>query len=112
MRRWLGIAFIAAQVVWVLGVHISGTADRYFCWAPNDYMVTYQIEVSEHGHNLTASEIQARYGLPAHGLFQYPAQHIEDLIREYEQTDGRGDGAHVTFTFEVNGGAPEVWSWS
>jgi len=41
MRRWLGAAFIAAQVIWILIIHASGASTRYFCWAPNDYMVTY-----------------------------------------------------------------------
>lgn len=113
MRRWwLGAAFLAAQLVWVLIVHAAGMPTRYFCWAPNDYMVTYQIQVSEYGHALTPAAIQARYGVAAAGLYQDPAVRLEDTIRQYEQTYGRGDGAHVILTYSLNGGAQEVWSWS
>jgi hypothetical protein len=75
-------------------------------------MVTYQIRVTENGYDLTPAEIQARYGLPEEGLIEEPATDIEDLIRQYEQTYGRTDHAHVTYTYQINGGPQEVWSWS
>jgi hypothetical protein len=112
MRRLLGITFLAAQLIWVLIVHVTGMQSRYFCWAPNDYVVMYQIQVTEHGHPLTAAEITARYDLDATGEFEDPVQRLEDIIRQYEQTYGRGDGAHVTLTYSLNGHAQEVWTWA
>jgi hypothetical protein len=112
MRRWLGVAFLAVQVAWILIVHASGMSARYFCWAPNDSMVTYQIRVVEHGQILSSSQIASRYGFAAQGLYEYPVAHLEDAIRQYEQTYGRGDGAEVSMTYTINGGTQDVWTWS
>jgi hypothetical protein len=109
------MAFLAAQVGWVISAHTSGTA-RYFCWAPNDYMVEYRIQVSIHGHALTTEQVAHRYHLPASGLYEYlveyPAQHLIDDVVQYEHTYGRKDAARVILTYKVNGGKELTWVWS
>ena len=111
MRRWLGASFLAAQAVWVLAVHATGSPDRYFSWAPNDYMVNFSIRVHARGQELTPEEIVARYRLPSADLYEYPVGHLQNLIRQYEQTYGRADGARVELTYRINGGAPQTWTW-
>ena len=111
MRLWLGIAFLAAQVLWMGTVHVTRAEARYFSWAPNDYMVTYQLRVTTRGRDLSYAEVLSRYRIRREGLFEYPAQHVKDIVSQYERTYGRADSARVVYTYRVNGGPEQVWTW-
>ncbi|HEX8035864.1 MAG TPA: hypothetical protein VF510_18555 [Ktedonobacterales bacterium] len=110
IRTWLGVAFLSAQLGWVIVAHMIGPA-RYFVWAPNDYMVEYRIQVTIHGQALTSEQVGDRYHLDASGLYEYPAQHLVDLVQQYEQTYGRKDAAKVMLTYTVDGGKEVTWRW-
>jgi hypothetical protein len=59
--KWLGAAFLAAQVVIVAAGHLTG--GRSFAWAPHTTQVSYTLDVTVDGRRLSTSEIRDRLGL-------------------------------------------------
>jgi hypothetical protein len=104
---------------------------RYFAWAPNDYIVTYDLEVTVGGRTLTEQEISDRYrirfgawdpltnelkarlGLSprARYIWEDPAQHLIDRIQSYEEVNGAGNPARVRLIYQVAGGPEREWLW-
>ncbi|HWX95820.1 MAG TPA: hypothetical protein VNZ01_03125 [Solirubrobacteraceae bacterium] len=133
-RITLPIAVAAVILLAQVGINIwqhFGEA-RYFAWAPNDYLVTYDLQVSAGGRSLTAQEIQRRYrldlsdrlgelseatkarlglSLSGHYVFEDPPQELKDRIRRYEQSKGRNDAAHVRLVYQLDGGKEQTWLW-
>jgi len=62
VRVLLGICFLAAQVPLVVYAQRSGT--RWFCWAPHDIVVEYDLDVWIRGERLDAEAVRRRYGRP------------------------------------------------
>jgi hypothetical protein len=112
MRTAFAIVFLLLQLGSV--IYARFTPRRYFCWAPNDYVVEYHVDVTVHGRPLTPQEVVARYhSSPEYeGRVEYPAEHLIDNIEQYEETYGRNDHAEVRLTWKYNG-HPELrhWKW-
>jgi hypothetical protein len=108
MRGLIGIVFLLFQLCMVL--YARFVPSRYFCWAPNDYMVEYRLRVTVAGHELGPQESFRRYRLPEGGL-QLPVQHIMDIVQQYEQTYGKNDHACVAMRYCVNGHEEREWRW-
>lgn len=107
--------------------HTTGT--RYFAWAPNDYLVTFDLNVTAHGRPLTVAEISKRYRLDMsnrlsestkakYGLasvekyvFEDAPQELKDRIRHYEETKGKSDAARVELIYQLDGGKETTWLW-
>jgi hypothetical protein len=131
VRTKIGAVLLAAQLAWVLFVHFGPPAPgvsytswvlngcsanpdgcrRWFAWAPNDYMTEYEIAVRIGGSPLAPEEIQDRYRVPAEHFQEGAAQHLVDLVHQYETTYGRGDAAEVVIRYRVNRRAPREWRW-
>jgi hypothetical protein len=109
MRLLIGSVFLLAQLFSVIYAQFSPT--RYFCWAPNDYMVEYRLNVDVNGRALTPQEILLRYRKPSTGIYQNIVRHLEDHVRQYETTYGLNDHAHVLLTYSTNGGERKEWKW-
>jgi hypothetical protein len=109
MRLLLGVVFLLVQLFSV--VYAQFGPARYFCWAPNDYMVEYKLSVMINGRALSPQEILLRYRKPPSGVFQNIVQHLEDIVRQYEQTYGRDDHARVFLKYSTNGRPQETWIW-
>ena len=61
-RISLAVAVAAVILLAQVGINVwQHAADdtRYFAWAPNDYLVTYDLHVSAGGRQLTPEEIQS-----------------------------------------------------
>ncbi|MBF5042257.1 hypothetical protein FGE12_07595 [Aggregicoccus sp. 17bor-14] len=108
MRTAAGVAFLLLQLVWMLVEQRGPT--RYFCWAPNDYMTRYHLEVRVAGRALSPAEIQQRYHLPAEDLSENVPQHLIDILEQRERTSGRGEEAAVALRYRVNGREERTWS--
>lgn len=126
LRLALAAALLAAQCGIALWQHLGDT--RYFAWAPNDYAVTYDLDVSVDGRRLTREQIADRYRLDLtdrvdrneqrelglsphqHYLWEDPPQHLIDRIDRYEETYGSGT-AVVTLRYQVDGQSEHVWRW-
>jgi hypothetical protein len=133
-RVTLAVAVAAVILLAQVGINIwqhLGKA-RYFAWAPNDYLVTYDLQVNAKGRPLTPAEIQRRYRLDlsdrigelsdatkarlglsrlGHYVFEDPPQELKDRIRRYEETKGRKDAARVTLVYQLDGGREQTWLW-
>ncbi len=117
----LGVLFLAAQVVAVADQHRGPT--RYFAWAPNDYVVEYDLRVQVDGRPLDAAQIDSRYGRLygasagstgdpyLRGVWEFPPEQLIDIVRQYEQTYGRQQHAHVLLDYRLDGGARHAWTW-
>lgn len=113
LARWrlltlVGVVILLAQAGNVVYAHLSGSR-RYFAWAPNDYAVVYTITTSVRGHLLTPAEVQRRYELKAHGLWEDPPQRLIDYLKRYETTYGVHDHAHVTLSYSLDGHKEQTW---
>ena len=109
MRTKIGVLFLLLQLGCVVYAHFGPS--RYFAWAPNDYIVEFNLQVVVNGRVLSSDESSARYRLPGNGVYEFPAQHIIDAIQQYEQTYGREDHAQVLLTYRLNGGDKRQWRW-
>ena len=109
VRLLVGTTFLAAQLGMM--VYARFNPSRYFCWAPNDYMVDYTLKVAVQGRVLTPEESRSRYRLPASQPYQNTAQHLIEIVRQYEQTYGRDDHARVRLKYRVNGREEQEWRW-
>jgi hypothetical protein len=117
----IGVAFLLFQVGAIATQHLGTT--RYFAWAPNDYVVQYELRVRTDGRALTTGEIMARYrrlygtsagdptAMSVSGIYENPPQQLIDSIQQYETTYGRNDHAEVTLTYRIDTHAPVVWKW-
>src|SRR4051812_9183584 len=109
LRSAAGITFLLVQLGFI--IHARFVPARWLCWAPNDYAVQYQLQVKTRGHDLSPAEIQARYHVPEHGWYENPAENIMDIVRQYECTYGKGDGAEVRLSYQLDGGERREWLW-
>jgi hypothetical protein len=113
------MAILLTEVGICFWQHLGNT--RYFAWAPNDYAVTYGLQVTVHERRLTAPEISHRYrldltdrvtktdranlGLSAEEryLWEDPPQRLLDRIKWYEQRYASANPAHVTLIYQLDG---------
>ncbi len=115
----MGVASLVLQSAAIVYSRVSD--DRYFCWAPNDETAEYSIETSIGERKLTPEAVRIRYQrpwfeeiLPEDGLdlVEFRShRHAIDVIRQYESTYGRAEGARVTMTYRINKGALQTWRW-
>ncbi|HEX4186811.1 MAG TPA: hypothetical protein VHY83_02825 [Solirubrobacteraceae bacterium] len=130
-RLWIPIGIAGVLLLAQVGINIwqhTGKT-RYFAWAPNDYLVTYDLHVDAGGRSLTVAEMEHRYRLDLssrlgeeaqarvglarseHYVFEDAPQELEDRIRRYEETEGKKDRAHVSLTYQFDGGKEQTWQW-
>src|SRR5437879_1536602 len=112
MRAAIAIVFLLLQLGSVL--YARFTPRRYLCWAPNDYVVEYQLEVNVHGHTLSPEQTRARYQIsPGHArVVEHPVEHLIDDMEHYEGPYGSSDQAQVQLTGKYNGHAESRhWQW-
>lgn len=110
MRLGIAIAFLVAQFISIVYAQLAGN-ERYFCWAPNDYMVSYQLQVKINGRVLSREQTRTRYRLPSYKTYQNMVTHLENIVRQYETTYGKDDHAQVSLVYSNNGGPQREWQW-
>lgn len=130
-RFTLPIAVVAVVLLAQVGINIwqHTTQTRYFAWAPNDYLVTFDLQVNAGGRPLTAAEIQRRYRLDLSNrlsegtkakygfakveryVFEDAPQELKDRIRRYEEKVGSKESAHVRLVYQLDGGKEQTWLW-
>jgi hypothetical protein len=123
----IAAVILLAQVAINVWQHLGDA--RYFAWAPNDYLVTYDLHVSVGGRRLSTEEIQSRYRLDLSSrlgdeidsrvglsrveryVFEDPPQELKDRIRRYEEARGKNDAARVRLVYQLDGGREQTWLW-
>jgi hypothetical protein len=126
-RLLIAAAILLTQVGICAWQHFENT--RYFAWAPNDYLVTYNLQVAVDGRTLTKEQIGHRYRLDLTGrlhadmkrklglapseqyVWEDPPQHLLNRIKWYEQNYGSGDHARVSLSYQLDGGPLREWRW-
>jgi hypothetical protein len=64
-RFWIPIGIAGVLLLAQVGINIwqhTGKT-RYFAWAPNDYLVCFDLHVHAGGRSLTVAEMEHRYRL-------------------------------------------------
>jgi hypothetical protein len=120
-------AVLLAEIGLCLWQHLGDT--RYFAWAPNDYLVTYDLRVNVAGQPLTTGQISHRYRLTLadrlsadikrklellpseHYVWEDPPQHLINRIKWYEQNYDSAHTASVSLTYQLDGGPVHRWRW-
>jgi hypothetical protein len=130
-RFWIPIGIAGLLLLAQVGINIwqhTGKT-RYFAWAPNDYLVTFDLHVDSGGRALTVAEMEHRYRLDLssrlseetkarlgldrseHYVFEDAPKELEDRIRRYEETEGKKEGARVTLSYQFDGAKEQTWQW-
>jgi hypothetical protein len=129
-RTSLAIAVAGLILLAQVGINIwQHTGDtRYFAWAPNDYLVTFDLQVSVRGQPLSVGQIENRYRLSLskrlsestkakvglakeeHYIFEDAPAELTDRIRRYEEIQGK-NAARVRLVYQLDGGKEKTWLW-
>ena len=100
-------SLLAIQVLFVAAMPLTGT--RYFCWAPHDVRVDFEVSATHQGRPLPLPEIRARYQLPAvewHGL-----ENVFAVIKTAEQRLPESARWQVTVRYRRNLAEPRTWQY-
>jgi hypothetical protein len=120
-------ALLAAQCGIAVWQHLGST--RYFAWAPNDYLMTYNLHVRVGGRQLTPVEMSQRYRLSLNELlsprmrselslapderyvWQDPAAEVTSRIRRVEERRPNGPPVNVVLRYQLDAGPLRTWRW-
>lgn len=108
VRVFIGILFLFLQIGGI--VYARFIPERFFCWAPYDQHTKFQVFVTIDGKTLSSDETETRYKYKMKGWEQRSIHNIFSLISQYENTYGKGDNAHVTMIYSINGHEEKEWT--
>lgn len=109
LARGCGIVLLLAQLGLI--AYSRTVSERFFCWAPYDQHSHYEVRVTAGGKELTPREISRRYRYKSGGWEQRSIHNLFSIIRQYETTYGRADGAEIVVRYSTNGRPEEEWRW-
>ena len=120
MRLLIGGLLIFLQLFLIVYARFSTI--RYYCWAPHDEQVVYNVSVIINQKPLSHEQVNERYKLRTWRYWKDDAyswvnlesrsvENVKSIIRQYEQTYGKNDNASVTLNYSINGGTEKTWSW-
>jgi len=109
IRLFLAVAILVVQVALVAYARFEPSA--HFHWAPFDVQYAYRVHVEIDGRALSEAEIRERYREDAVGYEVHSIEHLIAVVRRYEKTYGKGDGASVRIRYRRNGRDPGEWRW-
>jgi hypothetical protein len=106
----IGLLFLFIQLMSIGYARII--PERFFCWAPYDQHSRYRISVVLGDEELTNKQIKRRYRYRSAEAWESRSIHnLFSIIRQYESTYGKDDGALVKVTYSTNGHPREQWHW-
>lgn len=119
-RSLVVLCLLLAQLAFICATHLSGSSNRYFVWAPNDYSVRFTLAAQVNGRTLSSEDLEERYRLRkpslrygnSQGHYTCPPQRLTDYLRLREEAYGGSDQVRLTLRYRLNGHAPRVWRWS
>ena len=109
LRMAIGLGLLAAQIA-MIGVARFHPM-RYFCWAPYDSQIEYAISAQINGAQLSPSDIELRYRLPAQEINPRMICQVTDVIAHVERFYHPADDSRVRVMYRTNGGPETEWSW-
>jgi hypothetical protein len=109
MRKFIVLVFFLVQVTCI--IYSRFVDERFFCWAPFDQISIYEIQVKVNSQLLSSQAIRERYNLPSIGRENRSIHNVFDIIRQYEESYGKGESASILVTYYTNGKAKEEWGF-
>jgi hypothetical protein len=106
-RFIIGFLFVLLQVGSI--IYARFVPERFFCWAPYDTHVKFEIFVTIDGQSLTKQEAFGRYNYKTEGWEQRSIHNIFSLISQYERTYGKDDNAEVLALYSINNHKEKEW---
>jgi len=111
-KRVLALMVTLFFSVQLLGV-IVGRFDeaKFFSWAPYDQISYYEIEALRQGQNLSSETIRDRYHISPKGRENRSIHNIISIVRQYENSYGKGENVNITISYTINGHYSGTWTW-
>jgi len=111
-KRALALMVTLFFSVQLLGV-IVGRFDeaKFFSWAPYDQISYYEIEALRQGQNLSSETIRDRYHISPKGRENRSIHNIISIVRQYENSYGKGENVNITISYTINGHHSGTWTW-
>jgi hypothetical protein len=109
LRSSVGAAFLLLQLGLIGWCRLHAKTLPY--WAPNDFLVDYQIRVVLPSGPLDERALLARYGLWPQGSYEYPADALIAIVERREQALGPRPAREVRVRYRLNGHEPITWTW-
>lgn len=107
IRVSIGVIFLLLQAGSI--AYARFIPERFFCWAPYDSHIKFEVFVTIDGKKLTSEETIARYKYKMRGWEQRSIDNIFSLISQYERTYGKADNAQVLMIYSINGHEEKEW---
>ena len=108
-RHVVALVFLGLQVLSI--TYARFVPERFFCWAPYDERAQYRIDVELNGRLLAESEVAQRYRYNPSGWEPRSVHNVISMVRQYERTYGKTDGAHIAIHYRINGAPEQTWTW-
>lgn len=107
IRFIIGMVFLVLQIGSI--IYARFIPERFFCWAPYDTHVKFEVFVTIDGETLNPEDTAARYKYKMKGWEQRSIANIFSLISQYERTYGKTDNAQVLMKYSINGHEEKEW---
>ncbi len=107
IRVFTGIIFLLLQVGSI--TYARFIPERFFCWAPYDTHVKFEVFVTIDGKTLSTEETVARYKHKMKAWEQRSIDNIFLLVSQYERTYGKADNVQVIMRYSKNGHEEKEW---
>lgn len=108
-RFYLSSLFIIVQVGLI--IYARFIPERFFCWAPYDTHVRFEVSVKINDSIYRHKELEDRYHYHMKGWEQRSIHNVLSLIEQYEKTYGKMDNAEVEMIYSINGHKEEKWTY-
>lgn len=108
-RKTVVMSFLILQLLLIIRARF--VPERWFCWAPHDTQVEYELTVFVNGRELGKDEIFARYHRSQQDRDPRSPENVKDIIRQQGLTYGKNEDIRVVMHYSVNGKAQEPWIW-
>ena len=107
VRYFVGIIFLGIQFLSI--VYSRFIPERFFCWAPYDEQIFYEVKASNSERFLTKYELEKRYHRNVEGWEQRSIYNLFNIIEQYESTYGKKDSLHIEVKYSKNGHKEKKW---
>lgn len=107
LRDAAAILLLLAQAAFIATVPFRG--ERFFCWAPHDVRVEYEVTATHNGAAVSPLAVQDRYGLPPSDW--HALENVFTVIRTAETRLPPAERWRVIVRYRVNLAPVEVWQW-
>ena len=103
----MAAVLLLAQILLI--ARMPFTAERFFCWAPHDVRVDYDVTALHNGAAVPPQTVARRYRLPASDW--HALANVFAVIRTAESRVPPGERWRVSVRYRVNLAPVAIWEW-